>query len=160
MEEIRSSHPSHLARLFPNGDQTVQSWGSEELGDVLRHQLAAPLAVDLKFDATPTAGPPLESPGEAPLIHFRDVLHHPSPPLDLLKRIKEFAKSTEHAGGAALPKEVATVLYYMAIVLARTRHGACITTLTPEAQNFGLDWALQQPWLDPEVRRIFESTRG
>ena len=151
MDDIQTTDPSRLARLFPADEPATAHWGRNDLQAVLKHQLAALLTVDLKLDSSDvTRGTKLDS--------FRDVLRHSSPPLTLLTSIKDFAKTSSHPGGAALPKEIATVLYYVAIVLARTRHGERITTLPDPSMAAGLKWALSQKWLDAEVRELFQNT--
>src|SRR5205823_4989142 len=100
--------------------------------------------------AGPAAGP---ADGKAPPLNsFGDLLSHPRPPLELLELTKEFAKTSDTRASSPLPPEVATVLYYAAIVAARLRHGAGITGLGARDLRDGIAWALRQPWLDGRVR--------
>ena len=81
---------------------------------------------------------------------------HPSPPLELLQLAKEFAKSQRYAEEAVFPVEIASVLYYTAIVLARLRLGQRITEMDDARLRQGVQWCLQQPWIDPATRELFE----
>jgi hypothetical protein len=162
-DTILKSHPCHLAKLIQADPETVRGWDRDELADVLRHQLAVPLTVDLKLDPA-TEAEALESSsidafpaGSAKLTSFGDVLRHPSPPLSLLQLIKDFAKAKGVPGDSPLPREVATVLYYTAIILARVRHGSSITSLPDAGLLAALRWALLQHWLDPQVRELFNT---
>jgi hypothetical protein len=122
---------------------------------ILRHQLAAPLGEELSSPICGAAGraDPLVN-LDPSLKTFADLLHHESPPLDLLKRTKEFAKSCR-ADPDLLPPEVATLLYYAAIVVARLRHDQRITELDDEKLRKGVEWAIEQAWLDQPTRTLF-----
>jgi hypothetical protein len=154
-----------------------REWGDGEMADVLRHQLGAPLLFDLgrsgpdrnagggerpagpQGSATPAGAPPIAS--------FGDLLRHPAPPVELLILVKEFgragragraapigAEESEGIGGT-LPPEVGTLLYYAAIAAARVRHGRRITSMGDDDLRNGVEWALQQPWLDGPTRELF-----
>ena len=57
---------------------------------------------------------------------------------------------------AALPSEVATVLYVADVVVARVGCGQSISHLSDAAVHDNVRWVLAQPWLDPPTRRLFE----
>src|SRR5690242_12237230 len=132
-EPAQHSDPTRLsAMLAPDLPATI--WEPGELAAVLRHQLAAPL------DFTP---PGAEEAGErarpktADLVPtspglpqtFGDLLFAPNPPIDLLIQLKAFAKPFVTSARGALPREIAAVLYYGSIILARTRGGRRISEL-------------------------------
>ena len=147
-----NSEPGSLASILEVGWETGRPWGEGDLAAVLRHQYAAPLGCDLGTAGEDTgAGPP------AGIKTFGDLLHHPAPPVELLVLAKDFAKASRADPHAALPKEVAAVLYFAAIVVARRRCGARISQLRPEELRAGAEWVMAQPWVDPATRRLFES---
>jgi hypothetical protein len=144
-----------LAKLLdPAGDSPTVYQGANP-ATVLRHQLAAPLIEEL---SSPIFGPDDRSEpmvgADSSITTFDDLLQHANPPLDLLKRTKNFAKSCR-MNPDLLPAEVATVIYYAAIVLARQRHGATITELPDELLEQGVKWTLAQPWVDERTKSIF-----
>src|SRR4051812_49312419 len=117
------THPRSLATLLDVGGRDPNFWMPEELKDVLRHQLQAPLLFDLKTvdrEVRAAADGPASLPGwkrptperapeVAPPASFGDLLQHPRPPLELLRLTKEFAKASDSRSDNPLPPEVATV---------------------------------------------------
>lgn len=132
-------------------------WSADELGAVLHHQLQAPLEYDLRtiapggeqtiaqMTAAIAIGPRPRS--------FADLIVHPSPPLELLTLMKDFARSGRDDG--SIPAEVGTILYYAAIVLAIVRHNTRITKLDNNSLSSGIAWAAAVPWIDPALRQLF-----
>src|SRR5262245_41163569 len=138
-------------------------WQPDELAAILQHQLNAQLEFDLgAVSAELPAGLDAIGVGRAGTLRwavtFRDLLlHHPHPPLPLLERAKRFAKACKSEPGGALPSEVATMLYFACIVVARLRCGdARISALDDTSLARGLEWAAAQPWIDVETRHLME----
>jgi hypothetical protein len=157
MSRLSNHDPSRLARLFSVNTDDMPSWFPSELADIWRHQLTAPLALDLADTETDSAKTvdQFARIGQEPLRTFGDLLVHPSPPLKLLCLVKEFAKVRRTRKHAAYPAEAATALYYAAIALALLRHGAQITQLKPDELRQGFEWARDLNWLDEPTRQIF-----
>ncbi len=159
-DEVFNSEPERLAEFFKLGARPQRLWRSDELDAILRHQLAAPVFFDLEaFEPEKAAQLRAALAGEGttgPIQSFSDLLHLWHPPLELLRLTKDFAKS--HLGhlDATLPREVATVLYYASILVARMRCAEFLTRLNEEALLKGVRWVLDQPWLDPETRALFQ----
>ena len=150
------AEPDSLARLLDLNDEAL--WEPGELGDVLRHQLDAPVDFDLSR-LGPAPGETLRSihqSGMAPIHSFRDLFDHEKPPVSLLKWTKQFARSCRSREEGGLPDEVATVLYFLAIVTAMTKCEKRISGLDDESLKYGLRWALRQRWLDGPTRRILQ----
>jgi hypothetical protein len=133
------------------------AWSVTDLAAIWRHQLAAPLLLDLgsiNDDANTAVSTHTRS---APRLEsFADLLGHPSPPIELLQLVKQFAKSQRHAGTALFPAEIASLLYYLAIVLAALRLRRRITRMDHSHLRQGVEWCLRQPWIDPATRELFE----
>src|SRR5438128_2144482 len=153
--DILLSEPRALATLMGSTDETLGRWQPEELKEILRHQLESPLLFDLQ-DVDAAGKFTLERwdcvvDGIA-LHSFGDLFKHPHPPISLLRLTKEFAKSSDTRKASALPPEVATVLYYAAILVARMRCGEKISTLDDKTLRDATDWTLRQPWLEEVMR--------
>jgi hypothetical protein len=73
-----------------------------------------------------------------------------------LRRLKDWAKP--HMSPAAteeVPREVAGVLYFAAILSARLRLGERISDLSDDRLRGAARWAGQLPWVDVELAQLF-----
>ena len=124
---------------------------------------------DLDSDATnrvPLPGRELETrtANEADLTSailtwtYRKLLSDPGAPLEGLVQVKDFAKINREHPDSALPREVATMLYYASIAAALTRQGHRISSLGDAELGEGLAWAAEQPWLDENTRTMLEGS--
>ncbi len=153
---VSRSPAKKLAALMAAGGERDRLWRADELAAIFRHQMSAPVAVDLGgFD--PRKAARLKNLSEAQglmLKSFADLLHHPAPPIELLELVKDFAKSNMDHPESCLPKEIAAVLYYTSIAAALIRLGARITHLSDAELRQGLLWAKGQGWLDEATRNL------
>jgi hypothetical protein len=159
-DDLDKTEPPRLAEMLAlDGARPGRVWRADDLAAVLRHQLDAPLEFDLGDLSEEYAN--LAPPGEPGSLHWRvtfgQLLHHARPPLPLVERAKRFAKACRNHPDGPLPVEVATVLYFACIVVARLRcdGGPRISALDDPALVEGLCWALAQPWLDQRTRELF-----
>jgi WD40 repeat protein/predicted Ser/Thr protein kinase len=154
--DLSKSDPASLARMMDLDTGTKHDWHPEELGSILRHQLDSPLAFDLGNFAPESKGTlDVISPSTTtPLNTFGDLLRHPHPPLEVLKLVKEFAKANRNNSQSTLPPEIATVVYFAAIVVALMRCGQRITALDDDALRQGVEWVVAQPWIDELSRSL------
>jgi hypothetical protein len=152
-DELDRSDPPRLARILQVSASTPEVLSTDELGTILRHQLGTPLTIDL---ADPN-GPDAANVGE---MTFGELLAAERPPLDLLERVRRFAKVCKARPDGPLPAEVGTVLYFASIVKARVACGARISTLNDADVNGGVRWALQQAWVFEPLRQLFEAAEG
>jgi hypothetical protein len=150
------SPPKSLAAFMAAGDEHARLWRPDELGALFRHQLAAPILVDLGgFDpATASRLKALSAAQNLVLKSFLDLFLHPVPPVELLTLTKEFAKSNMDHPDSSLPKEVAAVLYYSSIAAALVRLDRRISQLNDEELQRGLRWAGDQPWVDGRIQQL------
>jgi hypothetical protein len=126
---------------------TPEVLSSDELGAILRHQLETPVSHDLEDPAgAPDAG------GST----FGELLAATRPPLEVLVRVKSFAKSCKANPNGPLPAEVATALYYAFIAKALVAHDARTTALSDAVLANGMRWTLRQPWIPEPMRALLE----
>jgi hypothetical protein len=152
--------PKDLANLIADDDIGERIWNPDELADILKHQLTAPLHVDLSRVGG-AAGRLRELAEGRGLVlkSFGDLLRHPQPPVALLKLMKDFAKACRLGRGSALPREISSVIYFTSIIAAMTRCSRRITRLDDNALRAAIEWALAQPWLDETSRAVFTEGR-
>lgn len=150
-----NSGPAGLASMLEVDWAGGRLWEEQDLAAVLRHQLASPRpgggghALDASTGEVPTR-----------LETFGQLLNAPSPPVALLVAAKDFAKAARMDPHATLPKEIAAVLYFAAIVVARRRCGTMISRLSQEELRAGVEWVIAQPWVDPATRDLFRQVDG
>ena len=83
-------------------------------------------------------------------------MHHPSPPVELLKLTKDFAKLNLDHSQSTLPTEIAGALYYTSIAAALVRLDMRISQLTDADLRRGLLWARQQAWIDEATKGLLD----
>lgn len=157
---VYKADTAKLAQLIASVNGKEGCWGPEELGDVLRHQLAAPLEVGgVSTVAQMVSISPEDERAISEIKNLADLFGHPRPPLALLELAKEFAKSNRECPHGPLPSEVAAVIYFAAIVTALLRCGKRITSLDDKSILAGLDWAVGQQWIGVQMRELFAEGR-
>jgi hypothetical protein len=150
------SRAKELAALMASGDERRPLWRPDELAALFRHQMSAPVLMDLgSFD--PRAAGRLKTLSAAQgllLSSFADLFNHPSPPIQLLQMVKDFAKANmEHSAGG-LPAEIAAALYYASIAAALVHLDARISQLADAPLRSGLLWTQEQSWLDEKTKAL------
>ena len=145
-----------LAALLATGEERARLWRADELAAMFRHQLSAPILVDLgSFD--PRTASRIKNLSEAQgllLKSFADLFSHPSPAKELLVLVKEFAKANMDHPESGLPTEITTALYYTSIAAALVHLGERISKLSDTDLQNGFRWAQQQAWLDENTRAL------
>jgi hypothetical protein len=139
------------SRIFQLIDEPTHRWSDSDLAAMLTQQLNAPLLVGFEALIPEAADKIHELPG-ADFKCFADALRAPAPPVEILELLKRFAKAARSSSDGMLPEEIATLLYYMAIVAAFARCNQKISRLTTVEILTGVDWALALPWLPAECR--------
>lgn len=157
---ISDTDPKQLASLFDLAPDAERIWRDEELGAILKHQMTAPLQVDLinlERGLALKVRTLAESQGLT-LKSFGDLLAHPNPPVELLKITKDFAKACRLSPHSPMPHEIASVLYFTSIAAALVRCRRRITGLTNDALAEGFRWVLSRTWLDAPTRSLTEES--
>jgi hypothetical protein len=160
-EDLTTAAPHVLASLMNvEGDPRSGGWRSDELAEILRHQLDAPLLFDLSAMGADGAA---AASGEAGADHawsFGALFLHPRPPLTMLRLTKRFAKTSDRRSANPLPSQVATVLYYAAIIAALLRHGERISGVDDAGLCEGTAWVLGQAWVTGPLRELFREAQA
>ena len=140
-----------LNMLWPGAGED-QSLRDRELGDILSYQLTVPLAATAASGRSPAID---ASFGQTGQLSLSALLHdEPSPPLELVRRVKVWAKASVNDPEGPLPAPVARVLYYACIAVARVRCGESITDLSAAELSEGLRWSERQTWIDAATGRL------
>ena len=152
---------SWLAQMMDLDAPDQPLWRPEELAAMLQHQLSAPLECDLGClgEQTVERLDVLRSAASPPITSFGDLLHHPSPPVELLELSKEFARACRARRDHLLPEEIAAMLYILSIVVARARCRRRISKLEDHALRHSVNWALEQSWVDEPTRALLREGR-
>lgn len=149
--------PRNIARMMQiAADGGGPLWEHAELAAILQHQLTCPVRFDLESLGTEIAAQAAELAESRGLVlkSIGDLLAHPAPTLELLRLLKAYARTCRSHPDSLLPPEVATALYYAAIVAARLRCGERISDLDDGTIRHGLEWLLEQPWLEESLRSL------
>jgi hypothetical protein len=157
--DANSSNPVSIAGI-PSMNGVWHDWTDNELDVMLLHQLGAEIQLDPKLMSGDMARKlmSLASRGTPLPNRYCDLFRHPDPPIELLEYAKQYAKATRHHPDSPLQK-ISTVIYYSAIVAALMRRNQRITGLDDGALLFGVDWVLEQTWIDPATRKLFEEAQ-
>ena len=150
--------PSQISDVLGIGTDTPRLWQADELAAIFRHQMASPVVFDLESVGVSSAKK-LARLSEAQglvLKSFADLFHHVSPPLELLRLTKDFAKANRDHPESVLPSDIASVLYYASIAAALVRCNARITRLSNDELQKAFQWAGSQVWVDDPMRDLFK----
>jgi hypothetical protein len=151
-ENILKAGPKRLAAFLEMDPGPGLLGRPDELAAIFKHQLATPVQLDL---AEVTAGnAPAWLPGFPEIRTLDELFRAPKPPIELLKSVKEFAKANRAHPASALPNEIAMVLYYASVIIARWRCSEIITTLNDNELRAGIEWAIAEPWVDENTRSL------
>ena len=153
---VFKSRSKKLAALMATGEECAKLWRPDELAAIFRHQMSAPMLVDLGgFDPRTATRLRILSEAQGLLLKsFADLFHHPSPLIELLELVKDFAKANLDQPESGLPGEIATALYYTSIAAALVRLDVRISQLSDADLQRGLRWTMEQAWLDEKTKEL------
>jgi hypothetical protein len=151
------SHPDPrgVSTLLELQDVHRHDWSSEELRQIVRHQLTAPLSMSLGTLSGEVAHRLRESREPmSSMTTLAELLRQARPPLELLRLIKRFAKTCRSDRYNSLPAELVMLLYYASISAALVRLGQPISDLPPASLRRGMTWLSDQSWVEEEVKSL------
>ena len=160
-QTIFMTRPEGLARILRLDDTGNELWSPEEMQAMWRHQLSAPIDLDLDTVVSVKATELRKSPAIAAVRGktFGEVLGHPAVADEVLLLIKEFAKQTLKDSEESQLKEVAKALYYACYAAGLLRRAEPLGSMSRQELLPGFEWALRQPWLDETTRNLFAQAR-
>jgi hypothetical protein len=129
-------------------------WTAADLASIWRHQLGAPLALDLSIIAPDAQATVTSLCAPLSIKSTADLLAHPSPPLEVLRMAKDLSRAQSSQSETAYPDQVAVALYYLAIALGLGRLGRRLSAMDDARLCGGMEWVKQQRWLDQATRDI------
>lgn len=159
-QQVQHSGAGPLSRLFRAVDSQESNWRAEDLGSMLRHQLDAPLGYDLRLAHSSTHDShrlerQLALAQTKGLQTFRDLFLTETPPVELLRGVKDFFKQRCGAHPERRPEQqVAYVLYVLSLLCAEHRCRCRITRLSSAELAKAAAWAAAQPWIEPQLREV------
>jgi len=144
--ESQLNESCRLAEMLdlPRGQR---GWSALELEAILEQQLSLP-ATD--FGVSP------RSPSDG--LTLLSLLTT-SPTIPECLQIKQWAKSQASSPAPAIPRDVATALYFAALSAARVTGQARITRLPDRVLAVSLGELLAQSWISTELRRLYDACR-
>ena len=153
---VFKSRAKKLASLLATGEERAKLWRPDELAAIFRHQMSAPMLVDLgTFDSRTAARLRTLSEAQGLLLKsFGDLFHHPAPIIELLELVKDFAKANLDHPDSGLPGEIAAALYYTSIAAALVRLDARISQLGDLDLQRGFRRTMGQAWLDEKTKEL------
>ena len=143
-----------LRALMDPSKPDAVPWSSSDLRAILEHQLATSLVseVDQLSEASRLSSdqvlPILEASG---CQTYRDVIQPPSQSPDAIRLVKALAKASLAHGGD-LPRDVARVLYVLAILRGRRTGVPDLTSLDDASLDREMWRCLTFGWLPDEIR--------
>jgi hypothetical protein len=153
---VFKSRANKLAALLATGEERTRLWRPDELAAIFRHQMSAPMLVDLSgFDSRTAMRLRTLSEAQGLLLKsFADLFQHSSPLIELLELVKDFAKANLDHPESGLPGEIAAALYYTSIAAALVQLDERISQLPDADLQRGLRWTLAQIWLDEKTKEL------
>jgi len=127
-----------------------------QLSRLWQEQVEAPIRFESKFLTAAMTSKLVDLAARGAPIpdRFSVLFTQADPPIEMLEYAKRLAKGVRHRPDSPAEK-AATVLYYCAIAAALVRCGRRITELDDKALAFGINWVLEQNWIDIPTRRLF-----
>ncbi len=159
---LGETNPHLLGQMLVCEDERQPLWRQDELGGLLRHQLAAPLrealgTIDLTFAPDLMAA---VQDTRYPLGTIHDLFVHPRPPLELLEFTKQLGRRNTQLNASEMPPEVGAVIYFGSIALALVRCNERITSFDDEQLSCGFEQLLGWEWINPELRQVVQQAMG
>ena len=157
---VDESNPSELACLLSVQGTPEGNWQPAELGELLRHCLAAPVSEYLRDSGQPVEFA-ADSPSECAAVDMTlgELLQRADAPLGLLIAVKRHARRLMNPGASAMPVEVHQLVYFASIAAALVRHGERISKSSPEVLRAAWGQIAAELYTEEWLRRLFATAR-
>lgn len=87
---------------------------------------------------------------------LRELMVDEAPPIELLRRVKDWVNICRLGNDATFPIPLANGLYFLILAVALVHGGNRITGLRDRELKAGFQWLMQQPWFDGEFRPLVQ----
>ena len=87
---------------------------------------------------------------------LRELIQDPAPPIELLRRVKDWANVCRLGQDAMFPAPLANGIYLLVLALATVQSGTRMTGQRDSELKAGYDWLLQQSWFESEFRPLVQ----
>ena len=150
-----------LAHFLTLGTDHNPQWSTEDLAQMLQHQMSTSLSHELQCleGVDPQHLQDVMASVTPSIYSFGDLLTHPHPPVALLQYTKDYAKACRDDQACPLPASISSTLYYACLAAAQLRCHQCLTSMPSDDVARGFDWTLRQEWMHPDLYRLFEKVR-
>jgi RNA polymerase sigma-70 factor (ECF subfamily) len=140
LTQRHAQQPTTLANMFQLGaDATDDTQLDACFADVLNSRLR-----DL---------PGLEYEGPGTL---RELVEDPAAPIELLRRVKDWANVCRWGQDALFPAPLANGIFFLVLALAAVHSGTRMTGMRDGELKAGYQWLLEQPWFESEYRGLLQ----
>lgn len=143
--DVSDVEATQLAGLMSLNPVAESDWEPEELGQLLQHLLATPVAEVVTWSEN------LESYSNWSHRPLRQLFLDPNPPLALLEKTKRVGQVWAREGNTTMQPDVGAAIYFISIALALTRHGERITTSSNATLTAGFQRLIQSGWMDAQI---------
>jgi hypothetical protein len=153
---IFKSRPEGLARILALDEAASELWEPQEMQAIWKHQLRAPIYLDLSTVESARAMDLEHAPHLKPFLNqsFGELITHPQPPVELLTLTKDFAKHALGSAEDAQLKDIASALYCISYAAGMTRCSIRIGSLSDAELQRVFRWALGRSWLDEASKKV------
>jgi hypothetical protein len=118
-------------------------WSEQDIASIYQHFLHSPVELDL-----------------SPPRSLHQILIDPLSAESLLIRIKQFAQAWREQPDVAVPAQVASVVYWLAVAAARVHAGRTISSLGVSDILKGLEWSGRCSWTGADERDLLRRAVG
>lgn len=165
MVDLTTARAAALERILAFGSAQDDCCTDDDLSSLYADELDAPWLIRTEGVARERPSDPPDPPrGPRPsqlawsedlsVGSLRELLSMDQPPLALLQLAKGHAKRLNTGRRRAVPDEVSRALYVTVIAAALARTGVLITQLDEDQLRRSFAWAVAQPWIDDQSRRL------
>ena len=146
-----------LAGLLNWNEDEHSPWSQEQLTALFEHQLKTPLSKQFAEISPRLAAalPPLTSGQDKPITTLEDLLKHPSPPIEVLRAVKDWATHSMRSKNDKTPPQIAPIVYLTAVAVALVRCDERISSSGDTDLEATFRQALEATWAGDQIRQIF-----
>ena len=146
-----------LARLLNWSEDEHCPWSIEQLTALFEHQLKTSLCEQFPEVSPRLTAGLLKSASDQnePIVTLDDLLKHPSPPIEVLRAVKDWATHSMRSKNNKTPRQIAPIIYLAAVAVALVRCDERISRSEDMDLEATFRQALEATWTGDQIRQIF-----